>query len=94
MQKGLTFAVGFASSSPADEEGRFDTGTVVQSVNIMGVKSKPSTVSVHEPGENNKCFNDHKHLSSTLNCLLLKIVLPCLSKLLITSGHCSFLSSF
>lgn len=35
---------------PADEEGRFDTETFVQSVNIMGVKSKPSTVTVHESG--------------------------------------------
>uniref|UniRef100_A0A3B3YUD4 Uncharacterized protein n=1 Tax=Poecilia mexicana TaxID=48701 RepID=A0A3B3YUD4_9TELE len=35
----------------ASEEGRFDCDTVVQSVSIMGVKSKPTTVNVHVPGE-------------------------------------------
>ncbi|XP_045918186.1 neutral alpha-glucosidase C isoform X2 [Micropterus dolomieu] len=35
---------------PANEEGTFDCDTVVQSVTILGVKSKPSTVVVHVPG--------------------------------------------
>ncbi|XP_023208375.1 neutral alpha-glucosidase C [Xiphophorus maculatus] len=34
----------------ASEEGRFDCDTVVQSVSIMGVKSKPTTANVHVPG--------------------------------------------
>ncbi|XP_036006347.1 neutral alpha-glucosidase C isoform X2 [Fundulus heteroclitus] len=35
---------------PASEEGGFDCETVVQSVNILGVKNKPSTVTVHVSG--------------------------------------------
>ncbi|KAM9708093.1 LOW QUALITY PROTEIN: neutral alpha-glucosidase C [Menidia menidia] len=35
---------------PASEEGTFDCGSAVQSVTILGLKSKPSTVTVHVPG--------------------------------------------
>ncbi|XP_037603401.1 neutral alpha-glucosidase C isoform X1 [Sebastes umbrosus] len=35
---------------PADDEGTFDCDTVVQSVTVLGVKSKPSTVVVHVSG--------------------------------------------
>ncbi|XP_074516018.1 neutral alpha-glucosidase C isoform X1 [Sebastes fasciatus] len=35
---------------PAGEEGTFDCDTVVQSVTVLGVKSKPSTVVVHVSG--------------------------------------------
>lgn len=48
---GLTSAVVVAPPSSASEDGRFDCDTVVQSVSIMGVKSKPTTVNVHVPGE-------------------------------------------
>ncbi|XP_026181839.1 neutral alpha-glucosidase C [Mastacembelus armatus] len=35
---------------PASEEGAFDCDTIVQSVTVLGVKSKPSTVVVHVSG--------------------------------------------
>ncbi|XP_004540067.2 neutral alpha-glucosidase C [Maylandia zebra] len=35
---------------PASEEGTFDCNTVIQSVTILGVKSKPSAVIVHASG--------------------------------------------
>ncbi|XP_062295812.1 neutral alpha-glucosidase C [Scomber scombrus] len=35
---------------PASEEGKFDCDSVIQSVAILGVKSKPSTVIVHVSG--------------------------------------------
>uniref|UniRef100_A0AAX7SHS8 Glucosidase, alpha n=1 Tax=Astatotilapia calliptera TaxID=8154 RepID=A0AAX7SHS8_ASTCA len=36
---------------PASEEGTFDCNTVIQSVTILGVKSKPSAVIVHASGK-------------------------------------------
>uniref|UniRef100_A0A669CSS2 Glucosidase alpha, neutral C n=1 Tax=Oreochromis niloticus TaxID=8128 RepID=A0A669CSS2_ORENI len=36
---------------PAGEEGTFDCNTVIQSVTILGVKSKPSAVIVHASGK-------------------------------------------
>uniref|UniRef100_A0A3B3VVQ4 Glucosidase alpha, neutral C n=1 Tax=Poecilia latipinna TaxID=48699 RepID=A0A3B3VVQ4_9TELE len=47
----------------ASEEGRFDCDNVVQSVSIMGVKSKPTTVNVHVPGEDDpemSTFNSYR----------------------------------
>ncbi|XP_070835122.1 neutral alpha-glucosidase C [Chaetodon trifascialis] len=38
---------------PASEGGTFDCDTVIQSVTVLGVKSKPSTVVVHLPGAEN-----------------------------------------
>lgn len=40
-----------ASCSAASEEGTFDSDTVVESVTILGVSSKPSSVTVHLSGE-------------------------------------------
>lgn len=37
-------------SRPASEEGTFDCDSVIQSVTVLGVKSKPSTVVVHVSG--------------------------------------------
>lgn len=41
----------FASGSRGSDEGTFDCDTVIQSVTILGVENKPSTVVVHASGE-------------------------------------------
>ncbi|XP_072314317.1 neutral alpha-glucosidase C [Eucyclogobius newberryi] len=62
-------------SRPFSEEGSFDCETVVQSVTIMGLKSKPSTVVLHVSGSEAKhAFEfDESRCILTLDSLNLKV---------------------
>uniref|UniRef100_A0A665WHS9 Glucosidase, alpha; neutral C n=1 Tax=Echeneis naucrates TaxID=173247 RepID=A0A665WHS9_ECHNA len=48
---------------PAGEDGAFDCDTVVHSVTVVGLKNKPSTVTVHVSGEDLWCYMTvyHRH---------------------------------
>ncbi|KAF3700842.1 Neutral alpha-glucosidase C [Channa argus] len=48
--RGLSMVSGRLRCRPANEEGTFDCDTVIHSVTILGLKSRPSTVAVHVSG--------------------------------------------
>ncbi|KAM6968671.1 neutral alpha-glucosidase C [Tautogolabrus adspersus] len=51
---------------PATEEGTYECETVVQSVSILGLKSKPSTVVVHVSGAGDTCAFQYTESCCTL----------------------------
>lgn len=67
---------GLLCSRPFSQEGSFDPDTVIQSVTIMGLKSKPTSVVVHVSGAVEKpAFHfDQSFSILTLNNLNLRVV--------------------
>lgn len=55
----------FASGSRGSDEGTFDCDTVIQSVTILGVENKPSTVVVHASGEE---LRHYRYVCSQSDC--------------------------
>lgn len=51
---------------PAGEEGAFDCDTVVQSVTVLGLKNKPSTVVVHVSGTETSAAFEYTETCCTL----------------------------
>ncbi|XP_042372278.1 neutral alpha-glucosidase C-like [Plectropomus leopardus] len=59
---------------PAASEGAaFDCETVVQSVTVLGLKSKPSTVLVHVSGEDTSAAFEYSETCSSLTVGGLKL---------------------
>lgn len=51
---------------PAGEEGAFDCDTVVQSVTVLGLKNKPSTVVMHVSGTETSAAFEYTETCCTL----------------------------